>query len=237
MTFAKNKDFTEARELQKNILDMYEDDFSKHVSGRELPRVRLVWNSIPIQLEKENKKFFFGKMKQGARAKDFEMAIEWMLDCGLIQKVYRINKPGMPLKAYMEFSAFKLFLLDVGLLGALSDLNAKSILEGNMIFEEFKGALTAQYVVQQLTSDTDYTPFYFAPGKSNVEIDVMVQKESDVVPVEVKAAENLRSKSLKTYCEKHVVKARSQLAFRLLPPKINLILKPTPPQKQKIPHM
>lgn len=180
MTFAKNKDFTEARELQKNILDMYEDDFSKHVSGRELPRVRLVWNSIPIQLAKENKKFFFGKMKQGARAKDFEMAIEWMLNCGLIQKVYRVNKPGMPLKAYMEFSAFKLFLL-----------------------EEFKGALTEQYVVQQLTSETDYTPFYFAPGKSNVEIDVMVQKESDVVPVEVKAAENLRSKSLKTYCEKH----------------------------------
>ena len=181
---------------------MYEDDFGKHTLENELARIRMVWNSIPMQLAKENKKFFFGKIREGARAKDFEIAIEWLQDCGLIKKVYKVSKPAMPLKAYTEFSAFKLFLLDVGLLGALSELDAKSILDGNEIFTEFKGALTEQYVLQQLIFDTQYTPYYYSETKSEGEIDFLIQKGSQIIPIEVKAEDNLRSKSLKLYCDK-----------------------------------
>lgn len=202
-SFAEEKDFGEVRYLQKQIIEMYENDFSKHTTEQELPRIRMVWNSVPMQLAKENKKFLFGKIKEGARAKDFEIAIEWLQDCGLITKVYRVNKPAMPLKAYIEFSAFKLYLLDVGLLSAMSDLDARTILEGNRIFTEFKGALTEQYVLQQLIADTEYVPYYFTETKSKGEIDFMIQKGMDIIPFEVKAEENLRAKSLKCFCEKY----------------------------------
>jgi len=202
-SFVDNKDFGEVRYLQKKIIEMYEDDFGKHTTEHELPRIRMVWNSIPMQLAKENKKFFFGKIKEGARAKDFELAIEWLQDCGLIKKVYNISKPHVPLKAYIEFSAFKLFLLDIGLLGALSELDALSILDGNAVFVEFKGALTEQYVHQQLVADTEYTPYYYSETKSEGEIDFIVQKGRTVIPIEVKAEENLRAKSLRVYCEKY----------------------------------
>ena len=201
--FINNKDFYEVRYIQKQIIEMYENDFSKHTPDNELPRIRMVWNSIPMQLAKENKKFFFGKIKEGARAKDFELAIEWLLDCGLIKKVYKVMKPNMPLKAYMDFSSFKLYLLDVGLLGALSDLDAKTIIDGNLIFTEFKGALTEQYVLQQLIADTSYKPYYFTENKSEGEIDFIIQKGSQIVPIEVKAEENLKAKSLKVYCDKY----------------------------------
>ena len=201
--FINNKDFYEVRYIQKQIIEMYENDFSKHTPDNELPRIRMVWNSIPMQLAKENKKFFFGKIKEGARAKDFELAIEWLLDCGLIKKVYKVTKPNMPLKAYMDFSSFKLYLIDVGLLGALSDLDAKTIIDGNLIFTEFKGALTEQYVLQQLIADTSYKPYYFTENKSEGEIDFIIQKGSQIVPIEVKAEENLKAKSLKVYCEKY----------------------------------
>ena len=201
--FVEEKDFGEVRYLQKQIIEMYENDFSKHTTEQELPRIRMVWNSVPMQLAKENKKFLFGKIKEGARSKDFEIAIEWLQDCGLITKVYRVNKPAMPLKAYIEFSAFKLYLLDVGLLSAMSDLDARTILEGNRIFTEFKGALTEQYVLQQLIADTEYVPYYFTETKSEGEIDFMIQKGMDIIPVEVKAEENLRAKSLKCFCEKY----------------------------------
>ena len=169
----------------------------------EFQRIRMVCNSIPMQLAKENKKFFFGKIKEGARSKDFEMAIEWLQDCGLIKKVYNISKPAMPLKAYMEFSSFKVFILDVGLLGELSELDLKSILDGNRIFIEFKGALTEQYVLQQLIADTGYTPYYYSETKSEGEIDFIIQKGAEIVPIEVKAEENLRAKSLRVYCDKY----------------------------------
>ena len=201
-SFVSERDFTEVRRLQKRIIEMYEADFSKHTPSNELPRIRMVWNSIPMQLAKENKKFFFGKIKEGARAKDFEIAIEWLLDCGLIKKVYNVSKPAMPLKAYTEFSAFKLYLLDVGLLAAMSELDAKSILDGNLIFVEFKGALTEQYVLQQLIAGTEYTPYYYSETKSEGEIDFLIQKGTDIVPIEVKAEENLKAKSLRVYCDK-----------------------------------
>lgn len=200
--FSEHKDYVEVRNMQQAIIEQYENDFSKHTPSNELPRIRMVWNSIPMQLAKENKKFFFGKIKEGARAKDFELAIEWLQDCGLITKVNKVSKPAVPIKAYMEFSSFKLYLLDVGLLGALSELDAESILEGNSIFTEFKGALTEQYVLQQIVSDTEYKPYYYAGEKSTYEVDFIIQKGKAVIPVEVKAEENLRAQSLKFYCEK-----------------------------------
>lgn len=202
-SFLDSKDFAEVRYLQNRIIEMYENDFSKHTTENELPRIRMVWNSIPMQLAKENKKFFFGKIREGARAKDFEIAIEWLQDCGLIQKVNNISKPAVPLKAYVEFSAFKLYLVDVGLLGALSELDAMSILDGNSVFVEFKGALTEQYVLQELVADTEYTPYYYSETKSESEIDFVIQKGKQIVPIEVKAEENLRAKSLKVFCEKY----------------------------------
>lgn len=201
-SFIEEKDFTEVRRLQKKIIEMYESDFSKHTTEQELPRIRMVWNSIPMQLAKENKKFFFGKIREGARAKDFEIAIEWLLDCGLIKKVYNVSKPALPLKAYTEFSVFKMYLLDVGLLAAMTDLDARTILEGNAIFVEFKGALTEQYVLQQLIAETEYIPYYYTETKSEGEIDFLIQKESKIVPIEVKAEENLRAKSLREYAKK-----------------------------------
>jgi len=200
--FAEHKDYIEVRNMQNAILQQYESDFGKHTPVNELPRIRMVWNSIPLQLAKENKKFFFGKIKEGARAKEFELAIEWLQDCGLIYKVYKVNKPAIPLKAYIDFSSFKLYLLDVGLLGALSELDAESILEGNDIFTEFKGALTEQYVLQQIVSNTVYKPYYYAGEKSTYEVDFLIQKGKSVVPIEVKAEENLRAQSLKFYYEK-----------------------------------
>lgn len=202
--FSEHKDYVEVRNMQQAIIEQYENDFSKHTPANELPRIRMVWNSVPMQLAKENKKFFFGKIKEGARAKDFELAIEWLQDCGLITKVYKVSKPTVPVKAYIEFSAFKLYLSDVGLLGALSELDAESILEGNTIFTEFKGALTEQYVLQQIVSDTEYKPYYYAGEKSTYEVDFIIQKGKCVIPVEVKAEDNLRAQSLKFYYEKFI---------------------------------
>ena len=202
-SFRKNKNYEKARQIQKDILRQYEQDFGKHVDSKNLPRIRMVWQSIPIQLAKENKKFFFGQMKKGARSADFEIAIQWLMDSGLIYKVNRVNEPHMPLKAYINISAYKLFILDVGLLGALSDLPAKTILEQDEIFVEFKGAFTEQYVLQQIICDTPYTPFYYGTEKSTFEQDFMIQMEDKIVPIEVKAEGNVRSQSLKAYCEKY----------------------------------
>lgn len=205
-SFRRNKDYIKARQIQKDILRQYEQDFGKHVDAKNLPRIRMVWQSIPIQLAKENKKFFFGQIKKGARSSDFEIAIQWLMDSGLIYKVNHVNEPHMPLKAYINMSAYKLFILDIGLLGALSDLPAKTILEKDEIFVEFKGAFTEQYVLQQLICDTQYTPYYYGTDKSTFEQDFMIQMEDKIVPIEVKAEGNIRSQSLKVYCEKYRTK-------------------------------
>ena len=200
--FSEKKDYNRVRAIQKNLINYYQQDFSKHAEIKLVPRLNLVWNSIPMQLAKENKKFFFGQIKKGARSSEFEIAIQWLLDCGLVYKVNRVNEPHMPLKAYKNMNAYKLFVLDVGLLGAMSELPAESILEGNDIFVEFKGALTEQYVLQQLISDTPYTPYYYGNEKATFEQDFLIQKAKSIVPIEVKAEQNIRSHSLKTYCEK-----------------------------------
>lgn len=209
--FSENKDYAAVRKMQEELLEMYEDDFSKHMDSRELPRVRMVWHAIPAQLAKENKKFFFGQVKKGARAKDFEMAVEWLMDCGLITRVNRVTKPAVPLKAYAEENAYKLYFLDTGLLGALSGLDAKSILDGNRIFIEFKGALTEQYVCQQMIADLDLSLFYMLSENGRYEIDFLVQHEGNVVPIEVKAGQTVHAKSLRAYCEKYA----PSLAVRL----------------------
>ena len=201
--FAETRDYQSVRRMQSELTEMYEADFGKHVDARELPRVRMVWNAIPVQLAKENKKFFFGQVKKGARARDWETAIEWLLDCGLITRVHRVTKPAVPLKAYQEMNAYKLFFLDVGLLGAISGIDARSLLEGNRLFVEFKGALTEQYVCQQLIADKGYEPYYFSSESHKYEIDFMIQQGLDVIPLEVKAEHNVRAKSLKAYVEKH----------------------------------
>jgi len=198
--YLENGDLDEVRELQNNIISQYEGDFGKHAGARELPRIRMVWQSIPMQLSKENRKFFFGQIRKGARQKEFELAIQWLTDSGLVYKVNKVSKPGIPLKSYVDFSSFKLFMLDVGLLGAMSELDPAVILEGNDIFVEFKGALTEQYVLQQLISDTNYTPYYYSGDKSTYKTDFLIQKGNGIVPVEVKVETNLRSKSLKVFC-------------------------------------
>ena len=203
MTYIQEKDYDEVRNVQKTILHLYESDFSKHIESKiELERTRMVWNSVPMQLAKENKKFFFGKIRKGARSAEFEVSIQWLIDCGLLHKVYCVEKPGMPLKAYADFSSYKLFMLDVGLLGAMSDLDSESLLEGNRIFTEFKGALAEQYVHQQIVCTTPYIPYYYSNQKSRNEIDFLLQIKSNAIPIEVKAEENLRSKSLRAYVDK-----------------------------------
>lgn len=202
-SFVANNDFTTVREIQKKILTAYEQDFSKHAPNETVPRIRMLWTSIPSQLAKENRKFIYGLIRQGARAREYELAMTWLIDCGLIYKVGRVSKPDMPLMAYQDFNAFKLFALDVGLLSAMSDLNLKSILDGNKIFEKFKGALTEQYVLQQLITDIEIKPYYWSAEKSTGEIDFIFQNDNDVIPLEVKAAENLQAKSLKNYCLKY----------------------------------
>ena len=202
-TYVETKDFNQVREIQKNLLNYYQQDFSKHAETSLVPRLNLVWNSIPMQLAKENKKYIYGQVREGSRAKDFELAIQWLLDCGLIHKVQRIQKPDLPLKAYIDFDAFKLFLVDIGLLIAMTDLDAKVIIEGNKIFTEFKGALTEQYILQQLISDVGVIPYYYSTQNSKGEIDFLVQGKTSVIPIEVKAEENLKAKSLKAFCEKY----------------------------------
>ena len=204
MTYLQDRDYDAVREVQNTILRLYESDFSKHIENRtELERTRMVWNSVPMQLTKENKKFFFGQIKKGARSADFEVSIQWLIDCGLLYKVYCVEKPNLPLKAYTNFSSYKLFMVDIGLLGAMTDLNVESLLEGNRIFIEFKGAMAEQYVHQQLVSTTSYIPYYYSNVKSRNEIDFLIQIKGAVIPIEVKAEENLQSKSLKAYVDKY----------------------------------
>lgn len=201
-SYRQNRDLREARMIQRTILSQYEGDFGKHVKPTELPRIRMVWNALPAQLSKENKKFFFGKIKKGARSKEYEIAIQWLKDAGLIRVVKKVSKPSVPLKAYEEQTAFKIFMNDIGLLGALSELEPESFTEEDL-FVEFKGALAEQFVLQELICETSLTPYYYSSDKAHFEVDFLCQKEGGLLPIEVKAGENLRSKSLKVFCDKY----------------------------------
>lgn len=201
--FADNGNPAAVRTIQKGILEAYERDFSKHAPAIDVPRIRMVWKSIPAQLAKENKKFIYGVLKEGARAREFELAIEWLRDAGLVYKVNRCKKAMLPLAAYEDFSAFKMFLSDVGLMGALSNVPAQSLLDGNALFSDFKGALTEQYVLQQLLVKSSLSVYYWSSENSRGELDFLLQDEEKIIPVEVKAEENLQSKSLKTFVERN----------------------------------
>jgi len=202
-SYRTDDDFRQVRDIQKRILAAYEQDFSKHAPNDIVPRIRMLWNSIPAQLARENKKFIYGAVKPGSRAKEYELALSWLIDCGLTHKICRVTKPGLPLKAYEDSSAFKLFIVDVGLLGAMVDIDARTLLEGNAIFEEFKGAMTEQYVLQQLVTLHDLAIHYWSAERSRAEIDFLIQYSGQVVPIEVKAEENLQAKSLKSFCQKY----------------------------------
>ena len=201
--FADDGNFERVRTLQNGILESYERDFSKHAPAIEVLRIRMVWHSVPAQLAKENRKFIYGVVKEGARAKDFELAIEWLKDAGLIYKVNRSKKGQLPLAAYEDFSAFKIFLSDIGLMGAMIKLPAQSLLSGNSLFSDFKGALTEQYVMQQLKINNCLAIYYWSADSSHGEIDFLLQRDSDIIPVEVKAEENLQAKSLRSFVEKN----------------------------------
>ena len=212
--FIDNKDFNEVRNIQKQILFAYEQDFSKHAPLEVVPKIRMIWNNIPSQLAKENKKFIYGLLKDGARAKDYEVAIMWLIDCGLIHKVTRINGAGVPLCTYEDLKAFKLFMLDIGLLGCMAGLDQKTLLEGNNLFIEFKGALSDQYVCQQLKTIEYLDIHYYTNDRGNCEVDFVADYKNNIIPIEVKAETNLKAKSLKTYCDKYKPKTaiRSSMA-------------------------
>lgn len=201
-SFLEQSSYKSVRQIQERILVAYEQDFSKHAPHDIVPRIRMLWNSIPSQLGKDNKKFIYGLVKEGARAREYEMAMIWLIDCGLIHKISRVSKPGMPLKAYEDLKAFKLFLLDTGLLGAMTSLDAKTLLDGNRLFVEFKGALIEQYVLQQLKAEGNMPIYYWSADRGEAEIDFIIQHETNIIPIEVKAENNLQAKSLKTYREK-----------------------------------
>ena len=197
--FADNRDFNEAREIQRHILAAYEQDFSKHAPNEVVPRIRMLWNSIPAQLSKENKKFIYGLIKEGARAKEYELAMLWLTDCGLVHKIHRVSAPNLPLKAYEDLKAFKLFLVDVGLLSCTVGLRQDILLDGNELFKEFKGALTEQYVLQQLETVKGLNIYYWTADRGTAEVDFVINTGGDVIPIEVKAEQNLQAKSLKVY--------------------------------------
>ncbi len=201
LSFSHEQDYNLVRKIQRNILNDYEGDFSKHIPPEQVERTRLLWNAIPSQLVKENKKCVYGRIKQGARAKDFEIALNWLIDSGLVHKVSRVTEPNMPLKAYEDVSAYKLFLLDVGLLGAMNDLDSRSLLENDKLFNDYNGAITEQYVLQEFKTLGELPVFYWASNRA--ELDFLIQHKNNIIPVEAKATINLQAKSLKSFRQKY----------------------------------
>ena len=201
LSFSQEQDYNLIRKIQRNILNDYEGDFSKHIPPEQVERTRLLWNAIPSQLIKENKKCVYGRIKQGARAKDFEIALNWLIDSGLVHKVSRVNEPNMPLKAYEDVSAYKLFLLDVGLLGGMNNLDSRSLLENDKLFNDYNGAITEQYVLQEFKTLGELPVFYWASNRA--ELDFLIQHKNNIIPVEAKATINLQAKSLKSFRQKY----------------------------------
>ena len=201
-TFIKEKDLTRVRQLQLSLLEAYRNDISKHAPTEQVPRVNMVMRSIPSQLAKDNKKFIYGVLKPGARAREFEIAIQWLIDCGLLYKVSRVSDVGAPLAFYEDLSAFKLYFLDCGLLAALSEADSDQMLIGNHVFSGFKGAFTEQYVLQQLLCRGVGNIYYWNSG-ATAEVDFIIQHQGKVFPIEVKAETNVKAKSLKLLVDHH----------------------------------
>jgi len=200
--YAKNENLETVREIQLEILNAYEKDFAKHAPPFEMMKITTVWNQVHRQLSKENKKFIFAAIRKSARARDYEEAVQWLVDAGLIYKSYLIESPKFPLDAYAKHQAYKIFLLDVGLLGAHSNLSAKTIIDGDSLFIEFKGSLTENYVAQELIATKNQHPFYWA-SEGTAEIDFLIEEDHGIVPLEVKAGNNKKKKSLLVYDQKY----------------------------------
>ncbi len=205
-SYSQNRDFYEVRNKQNRLLEAYEQDFSKHAPNNIVPRIRQLWNNIPTQLAKENKKFIYGLIKQGARAKEYELALSWLIDCGLVYQINRVKDCKIPLSAYQDFNAFKLYVLDVGLLCAMAKIDSKTIIEGNEIFVEFKGSLAEQFVLTEIKANIDTPIFYWSAEKGTSELDYIIQLNNNNIPIEVKANENLQAKSLKVFVNKYNTK-------------------------------
>lgn len=201
-SFAEFHDFQQVRQIQNQLLSDYSDDFEKHASKPTAAKIRMIWDSVPNQLAKENKKFVYSDVKESLRARDLEDAMQWLLAAGMIYHVHNVSKPAFPLNAYRE-NAFKAFFLDIGLLAAKSNLNARTILEGNAVFQEFKGALAEQYVLQQLVAEFGIIPYYWSEKSPTREVDFIFEQEENIIPLEVKAEKNLQAKSLKYFCRKY----------------------------------
>ena len=202
-SYVKYKDYNKVRKIQNEILTAYENDFSKHVPEKDLPKIMQIWNNFNTQLARENKKFIFGAIKESARASEYENTINWLVDSGLMHKINKVTDCKIPLNGYIDYSAFKLYFLDVGLLAAKNNLDIKTILEGNRIFTEYKGSLTEQYVLGELISNYNIPINYWANDGKHAEVDFIIQYENEIIPIEVKAEENLQAKSLKVFVEKY----------------------------------
>ena len=216
-----DKDMQKVNKLQENILRAYESDFSKHTNNTEANRISIVWNSIPSQISKENKKFLYQVAKEGARAREYESALNWLRDANIIYKVYDVTKPSMPLISYNDLSAFKIYIGDVGLLRRMTNLDSKIVVEDNKLFEEFKGALTENYIIQTLTS-IGLNPYYYT-FNNRYEIDFLLQYKNEIIPIEVKSSENINNASLKVYNEKYNPKTRIRFSMRNLAKNDNFI--------------
>lgn len=214
-TWTEERDVEQMQQVLSNILGAYERDFAKHPEPKDFPKISLIWKSIPSQLAKENKKFLYKVVKEGARAREYEDALQWLCDANLTYKIYRSSAPGLPISAYDDLSAFKLYLVDVGLLRRLSLLAPSAFAEGNRLFVEFKGALSENYVLQALKNQFEATPRYWTMENPRYEVEFIIQRENDIFPIEVKSEDNVGSKSLKKYKEKYGDKVKLRVRFSL----------------------
>lgn len=210
--FADDAGWAEIREIQQEILRGYEDDFSKHAEGALVERLRQVWRSVPSQLSRENKKFVFGLVRQGARAREYEVALQWLFDAGILHQVSGLTKPGIPLSAYRDEKAFKVFVNDIGLLSAMSGLSAQTLLFGSDVFTEFKGALTEQYVFQQMVEKHEL--YYWSKDNSRQEVDLLLQQDNALLPVECKAESNLKAKSLNSFIDENAIQRAIKVSMK-----------------------
>lgn len=213
LTYVEDDDFAQVRSVQNRLLFDYEHDFSKYATASLTEKIRLIWESAPAQLGRENKKFIYSAVRKGARARGYEDAIQWLVDAGLLLRVNQISKPGIPLKAYQDKEIFKLYLLDVGLLGAACNIDASTLLDGNELFTEFKGALTENYACQQMFAQSKLNLSYWSSDHSNAEVDFIYEVKGKVCPVEVKAEFNLRSKSLRSFAQKYSIDASYRVSL------------------------
>lgn len=213
--WTKERDMEAMQSALSNIIGAYERDFAKHPDIKEFPKISMIWQSIPSQLARENKKFIYKVVKEGARAREYEDALQWLVDANLVKKVYRSSAPGLPMSAYDDLSAFKIYMVDVGLLRRLSLLAPSAFAEGNRLFTEFKGALSENYVLEALSSQFEAAPRYWSQVNPPYEVDFIIQRENDIIPVEVKAESNTEAKSLKKYKEKYGDKVKLRVRFSL----------------------